>query len=145
LIFAGEILLEIPIKIQVSFFLKEFKKIVTQERGLDIVDRKKNLESLLQLGLTKKNCEHEILNLSVSDYCAGPKPDKDRSGKIWEFSKTIGGHEIYIKLKIAQINSVKIAKCISFHVAQHPIAKPFRSKKIKEKGGDDYERSMPKL
>jgi len=79
--------LEIPIETQASIFSKDFKKIVTQERGLDIVDRKENLNSLLQLGLTKKNCKHEILNLSVSDYCAGPKPDKDRPGAIWEFGK----------------------------------------------------------
>lgn len=128
--------MEIPIEIQVSIFLKEFKKIVTQERGLDIVDRKENLSSLLQLGLTKKNCEHEILSLSVSDYCAGPRPDKDRAGVIWEFGKKINGHDVYIKLKIAEAGSVRIAKCISFHVAQHPLINPFKSKienKLKEK------------
>jgi hypothetical protein len=37
--------LEIPIETQASIFLKDFKKIVTQERGLDIVDRKENLNS----------------------------------------------------------------------------------------------------
>jgi hypothetical protein len=68
--------LEIPIEIQASIFLKEFKKIVTQERGLDIVGRQENKKTLLQIGLTKKNCQNEILNLSVSDYCAGPKQDK---------------------------------------------------------------------
>ena len=124
-----EILLEIPIEIQVAIFLKDFKKIVTQERGLDIVDRKDNLNSLLQLGLTKKNCKHEILNLSVSDYCAGPKPDKDRPGVIWEFGKKISGYDVYIKLKIAEAGSVRIAKCISFHIAEFPIINPL--KKIK--------------
>lgn len=116
--------MEIPLEIQISIFLKEFKKIVTQERGLDIVDRKENLNSLLQLGLTKKNCEQEILSLSVSDFCAGPKPDKDRSGVIWEFGKKISGHDVYIKLKIAEAGSVRMAKCISFHVAEHPITNP---------------------
>ena len=124
--------MEIPIEIQVQIFLKEFKKIVAQGRGLDIVDRKENLDSLIQLGLTKKNCKNEILNLSVSDYYDGPKPDKDRQGKVWEFGKTIGGHEVYIKLKIAETESEKIAKCISFHVAQHPITKPLKSKNKKE-------------
>jgi len=120
--------LEIPIEVQVSIFLKEFKKIVTQKRGLDIVGRKENLNSLIELGLTKKNCEYEILSLSVSDYCAGPKPDKNRPGVIWEFGKKISGHSVYIKLKIAEVGSVRIAKCISFHVAQHPIINPLKSK-----------------
>ena len=118
--------MEIPIEIQVSVFLKEFKKIVTQERGLDIVDRQANLDSLLQLGFTKQNCKQEILNLSVSDYCAGPKPDKDRPGVIWEFGKKIRGHDVYIKLKIAEAGSLKIAKCISFHIAEFPIINPLK-------------------
>jgi len=119
--------LEIPIEIQVSIFLKEFKNIVTQERGLDIVDRKENLDSLIKLGLTKKNCEYEILSLSVSDYCAGPKPDKNRPGVIWEFGKKISGHDVYMKLKIAEVGSIRIAKCISFHAAQYAIINPFKS------------------
>ncbi len=100
--------MEIPIEVQISIFLQNFKKIVTQGRGLDVVDRKENLKSLSQLGLTKKNCKFEILNLSVSDYYAGPKPDKGRSGTVWEFGKTIGGHEVYIKLKIAETESEKM-------------------------------------
>jgi hypothetical protein len=126
--------LEIPIEIQASIFLKDFKKIVTQERGLDIVDRKENLKSLLQLGFTKKNCKHEILNLSVSDYCAGPKPDKDRPGVIWEFGKKISGYDVYIKLKIAEAGSARIAKCISFHIAEFPIINPLKKEKINKRG-----------
>jgi hypothetical protein len=123
--------LEIPIEINVSIFLKEFKKIVTQERGLDIVGRQENKKSLLQLGFTKNNCQHEILNLSVSDYCAGPKPDKDRPGVIWEFGKKIRGHDVYIKLKIAEAGSVRIAKCISFHIAEFPIINPLKKEQNK--------------
>jgi len=123
--------LEMPIEIQASIFLKDFKKIVTQERGLDIVGRKENKKSLLQLGFTRKNCKNEILNLSVSDYCAGPKPDKDRPGVIWEFGKNISGYDIYIKLKIAETGSVRIAKCISFHIAEFPIINPLKKRKNK--------------
>lgn len=123
--------MEIPIEIQASIFLKDFKKIVTQERGLDIVGRKENKKSLLQLGFTRKNCKNEILNLSVSDYCAGPKPDKDRPGVIWEFGKNISGYDIYIKLKIAETGSVRIAKCISFHIAEFPIINPLKKRKNK--------------
>ncbi len=116
--------MEIPIEIQVAIFLKEFKEIATQGRGLDIVDRKENLHSLSKLGLTKKNCKNEILSLSVSNYSSGPKPDKDKPGYVWEFGKKIKGKEIYIKLKIADVDTAKIAKCISFHEAEHPIDYP---------------------
>jgi len=126
--------LEIPIEIQASIFLKDFKKIITQERGLDIVDRKENLKFLLQIGLTKKNCKHEILNLLVSDYCAGPKPNKDRPGVIWEFGKKISGYDVYIKLKIAESGSVRIAKCISFHIAEYPIINPLKKEKTNKRG-----------
>jgi len=43
--------LDIPIEIQVALFLKEFKEIATKGRGLDIVDRRNNINSLLELGL----------------------------------------------------------------------------------------------
>ncbi len=116
--------MEIPLELHVAVFLKEFKQIVTQGRGLDIVDRKKNLHSLSMLGLTKKNCKNEILSLSVSNYSSGPKPDRDKPGKVWEFGKKIKEKEIYIKLKIADIGLIKIAKCISFHEAKHPLDYP---------------------
>lgn len=118
--------LDIPVKIQVALFLKEFKGIVTTGRGLYIIDRQKNTESLLELGLTKRNCREEILNLSVENYCNGPKPDFDRPGMIWEFGKKINGDEIYIKLKIAEVGSEKLAKCISFHKAEFPLNLPLK-------------------
>lgn len=37
----------------VAGFLRKFKKIAT-ERGIDIVPRRKNMEDLTSLGLTKK-------------------------------------------------------------------------------------------
>ena len=105
-------------------FLREFKETATVGRGIDIVDRRKNMQSLVQLRFTKKNCRDEILTLSVEDYCDGPKPDKDRPGEVWEFGKLIEGKEVYIKLKIAQVDQVKLAKCLSFHVAEHPLCFP---------------------
>ncbi len=118
--------MDIPLKIRVALFLKEFKEIVATGRGLDLIDRRKNLDSLLELGFTKRNCKEEILDLSVANYCDGPKPDKDRPGEIWEFGKKMDGDQIYIKLKIAQVGSEKLAKCISFHKAQFPLNFPLR-------------------
>ena len=105
----------------VGDFLKEFKRIGTQGRGIDIVHRRKNLESLADLGLTKRNCIDEILDLSVTDYCKGPEPDIGRRGEVWEFGKYILGKQVYVKLKIAEVGNEKLAKSISFHVAEFPL------------------------
>ena len=83
-------------------------------------------KSLANSGFTKEACKIEILGLSVPDYCKGPEPDKDRPGNIWVFGKEIAEREIYIKLKIARIESYKIAKCISFHPAEQPLYYPFK-------------------
>lgn len=117
---------------RVREFLKEFKKIASQDRGLDVVPRRENINSLAELGLTKKNRTEEIMNLSVTDYCEGPLPDRDRPGEIWIFGKRIGGKEVYIKLKIAKAGKEKMAKCLSFHSAGYPLAFPFQSNKRRD-------------
>ena len=115
-------------KEKVREFLRELKKIVTTGRGLDVIPRRENIDALAELGLTKKNRKDEILALSVADYCKGPSPDSDKPGEIWVFGKCVGGKEVYIKLKIAHIGNEKIAKCLSFHVAQRTLCFPFREK-----------------
>lgn len=107
-------------------FLLEFKQVVTSDSGIDLVPRRETLETLRFLGLTKRNLEEVILGLSVADYCNGPEPDRDRLGEIWEFGKNLDGHEMYIKLKLADASGAKIAKCISFHIAKYPLKFPYR-------------------
>jgi hypothetical protein len=107
-------------------FLLEFKQVATSGSGIDLVPRMDSLETLRFLGLTKRNLEEILLELSVADCCGGPKPDRDRPGVIWEFGKNLDGYEVYIKLKVADIGASKIAKCISFHIASHPIKYPYR-------------------
>lgn len=111
---------------KVSSFLRELKSIISTGRGLDFIPRPENNQTILALGFTKKNVDAEILALSVADYCQGPLPDRDRPGHVWVFGRHIEGKEIYIKLKIAQAGDVQIAKCISFHEANHPLNYPLR-------------------
>lgn len=107
-------------------FLLEFKKAATAKSGVDLVPRKDSLETIKQLGLTKRNLEGILLDLSVADYCDGPKADRDKPGEIWEFGKNLDGHEVYIKLKVVAVGESRIAKCISFHIAQYPMKFPYR-------------------
>jgi len=117
---------------EIRDFLLQFKKIVTKGRGLDIVNRRENIEALAKLGLTRKNLREEIMTLSVENYCQGPEPDRDRPGAIWVFGKQIGAEEIYVKLKIAQVGKEKIAKCLSFHAANFPLCYPYRGEERRD-------------
>lgn len=107
-------------------FLLEFKQVATGERGIDIVPRADTRSTLAVLGLTKANLEEILLGLSVTNYSKGPEADRDRAGEIWVFGAEVSGHEVYIKLKVAQVGGRQIAKCISFHVAEFPLRYPYR-------------------
>lgn len=113
-------------------FLKGFFLIVTNGRGLDILPRPKNNETVKKLGLTKKNIEDIILALTEDNYYKGPKQDdRNPNQQIWEFGKEIDGIEVYIKLSIATVNKIQIAKCISFHEAEYPLSYPVKQTKGK--------------
>ena len=90
-----------------------------------MIPRPENIDSLARLGFTKKNCKEIILSLSVNNYCAGPKKDKDRTGEIWEFGMEAGEKEIYIKLKLDKVKGQAIAKCLSFHEAEYKMHYPY--------------------
>lgn len=122
-------------KDEIRNFLKEFKEIASKGRGIDVIPRRENIENLAQLGLTKKNRNEEIMTLSLTNYCKGPEPDKDKPGEIWIFGKQVGNKEIYIKLKIAQVGEEKIAKCLSFHTPKFPLCYPYKEEL--KKGDDD--------
>ena len=110
---------------QIVWFLRNFKEIMTESR-LRPVNRKDHQKSLASLGFTREDCEREILSLTMENYCRGPEPDKKFGGEIWEFGKAVGGCEVYIKLKIAEVASEKFAKCISFHPAESPLCYPYK-------------------
>jgi hypothetical protein len=117
---------------EVNLFLKEFK-LVAKTRGIDFIPRQEFISTLTLLGITRQNCQDEVLSLSVDDYCQGPDDDRDRPGKVWVFGKRIEDREFYIKLKLAKVGEEMIAKCLSFHRAEFPLCFPLRS----EKGGKE--------
>jgi hypothetical protein len=113
---------------EINLFLREFK-VVVKKRGIDFIPRQEFIETLTLFGITRRNCEEEILSLSVDDYCQGPDDDRDRPGKVWIFGRHIEDREVYIKLKLATVGKEMIAKCLSFHPAEFPLCFPLRSKK----------------
>jgi hypothetical protein len=109
----------------VRLFLRAFKQALRGDR-LHLVERPENIDTLRTLGLTKSNCEDEILSLSVLDYSSGPDPDADRPGYFWVFGITIAHREVYIKLKLVELEDRAIARCLSFHFAREPLIYPFK-------------------
>ena len=103
-----------PGKIILQFLLK-VKQLVSAGRWA-FVPRKKNLETLSNMGFTVKEVKDEILSLDLLDYQKGPEPDYSCSGDVWVFKRRIEGKELYIKLKIDIANDgYEALKCISFH------------------------------
>jgi hypothetical protein len=105
-------------------FLQRFKELV-RKRNLYFLDREKFCQTLISLGLTKRHCIEEILNLSVLNYSSGPDPDFNKSGSVWIFGKVVDSHEIYIKIKIVETKDCEKALCLSFHIAEKPLYHPF--------------------
>ncbi len=108
-------------KDKITDFLKNYKSFA--QKNWTLIPRKKNLDSLAELGITVKQAKNVILGLTLGDYSSGPKKDYDRKGiNVWTFSTKINGEEIYIKL--SDDFKGDQAKCISFHKAEFPLKKP---------------------
>jgi hypothetical protein len=109
---------------RVAEFLRVFKERAEKVGGVYVMDRVKNRDALLDLGLTKRQREEIILSLTPEDYCGGPLRDKKGSGHVWIFGRVEEGREIYIKLKVTHMPI-----CLSFHPAEHPLQHPLRGRK----------------
>ncbi|NMC64290.1 MAG: type II toxin-antitoxin system MqsR family toxin [SAR324 cluster bacterium] len=90
-----------------------------------LIQRQKNRDSLLQLGLSVKSCRAEVMALSIEDYCSGPEDDPKGNGKVWIFGREINGTPVYIKLKISRFGAGSVT-CISFHKAEFPLKYVYR-------------------
>jgi len=113
---------------EVARFLKEWKH-TCQHHNIDFVPRPKNLEGLAELEIPETLAKKMLKDLSVDDYVAGPKTDRNRPGEVWEFGLKINGNDVYIKIRLYQVNTETRPKCLSFHPAKYPLEYKF-------KGGD---------
>ena len=66
-------------------------------------------------------------NLQAQDYVEGPVIDElNKKSEMWVFGKDVKGREVYIKITLGYQNGQTI--CISFHIAEHPLQYPFKSR-----------------
>lgn len=90
-------------------------------------DRGKNRETLEELEIVPVYRRIVIESLTVEDYVQGPIIDElNRLGEMWVFGKDVKGREVYIKIMLGCKGSQTI--CISFHIAEHPLSYPFKTK-----------------
>ena len=114
-------------KEEIVEFLKEAKSLIAKGKA-GIAKRSKNLQDIVNIGLTMKGVRQELLDLSLEDYSKGPEPDRDFPGEIWVFGKEINGHEVYIKMKIDRQDELETFTCISFHIANNKLDYPLKAK-----------------
>ncbi|MBE0411391.1 MAG: toxin [Anaerolineales bacterium] len=115
-----------PTRKDVEKFLQDFKETVITGTGLIVRKNPKNFQALAELGITVKQREEILLNLSVDDYSSGPLEDRDYPGDVWIFGTKIDRLETYIKLKLETRRGVDFARCYSFHPAEFKMNYPFR-------------------
>ncbi len=111
-------------KNQVQQFLKDFKQ------KLDVfsiiyLDRDKNRNALLELGITELQRLENIKSLKPENFHSGPNKDTNDPNmpEYWEFGKMVNDKEVYIKINMGTRNNPVI--CMSFHIAEHKISYPF--------------------
>ena len=114
---------------QVRDFLYSIKETIANpvaEPGWVLVKRQENMECISQLGFKSQDVKEVLLSLSVEDYCEGPCQDRDQKGEVWIFGKEIENKSVYIKLKLASFDKLKIVRIISFHFSEHPLEPLFK-------------------
>ena len=114
---------------KIAEFLKTYKSFA--QKNWTLIPRKKNLDSIAELGIAIKQAKTAVLGLTVTDYCSGPEEDYSRQGvHVWVFGAKINDAEIHIKL--SDDFSGDQAKCLSFHKAERPLKKPFKESENKK-------------
>lgn len=119
-----------PGRNEVRDWLRTFKACVLANRWY-VRSRKKNRETLLELGMSTEERREVLLRLEPEDYVSGPEPDHtDPDGKeVWVFGKVVEETEIYIKLRVTEdprTRNQHRALVWSFHEAEWELNYPFK-------------------
>lgn len=91
--------------------------------GIIFLNRQKNQEALIALGITELTRKEIIKSIETEDYVETIR-NAMGYGDMWVFGKDYDGTELYIKISLGTQNSNTI--CISFHKAEHLITYTFK-------------------
>ena len=82
-------------------------------------DRRKFLETLTSLGITKNDVILDIANLSINDEWVCKEDNNPcYTGEVWITKKKLYGNKIYIKIKI-KINENNKLLIMSYHIDEY--------------------------
>lgn len=110
---------------EVERFLRKFQSACSRN-GIVFLERKKNLQALLDLEISVAERAGIIGKLTYRNYYKGPRLDAMRpGGEFWEFGSVVKGKELYIKLALGLTDGP--ALCFSFHPAERQIRYPHRA------------------
>lgn len=110
---------------QVRLALFQIKTLINKKQCSFEQQRKKNIDTLAELGILPEDVFDLLLELTPENYYKGPSKDYNTDEKdcIWEFGIKINERDIYIKLKLM----TDFVKDISFHFAERPLIFPFQN------------------
>lgn len=103
-------------KKDVDKFLRDVR-IAISKKNITPTNRRKNLDTLAELGIKWSDAIDVISGLTFNDYIKGPEEDRDypSSDMFWMFKKKAFGEVIYIKIKIKYLDDNGLA-IVSFHI-----------------------------
>lgn len=110
---------------EVELFLDQFK-VKLDIWGIFFLDnREKNKQTMAQMNFRHFDRLNVVKSIEVEDYSEGPiKDELNGFGEMWVFGKDVEGKEIYIKITLGHPGTSTI--CISFHIAEHQMTRPFK-------------------
>ena len=112
---------------EIQKFLNDFHAKMSVWNVVYRDDRGKNTQALFDLEITKAERNKTLATLKPADYSQGPLAEELHKGAdMWVFGKLVKGKEVYIKITIGVYGAQVI--CISFHIAEHPMNYPYKSK-----------------
>ncbi|RJQ42376.1 MAG: hypothetical protein C4545_04735 [Anaerolineaceae bacterium] len=120
---------------EIQAFLMQCRQISTSKdivpTSFVVIRTAKYKKTMLGLSFTEKQIVEVIEELSLEDYTEGPLEDRDFRGMVWIFGKCIKDKEVYIKLKISELDDLgnKVASliCLSFHFSEKPLKYPYKN------------------
>jgi hypothetical protein len=93
-------------------------------------NRQRNLQGLVDLGLSVDGAKEILAQLGVENYASGPEPEHDDPSRdVWIFGYELDGKEIYIKLRLApDTRNKELSRAVvwSFHRAERALRYPLR-------------------
>lgn len=91
----------------------------------------KNKRTIDEFGFTEDDVSDEVMSLTAENFVEGPLSDYGGyKGEFWVFGKTINNTEVYIKVKIKDLNEdgdkQLTTLCISFHKSEKQLIYQFK-------------------